>query len=444
LFERPDRGERAILVYTQQGIRQAGSNAEFAELARSAGAIAVCSVRALRQQPHPRYYIGIGKARELAELVADNAADIVLFDRSLSPAQERNLEQIFNCRVLDRTALILDIFAQRARTHEGKLQVELAQLQHLATRLVRGWSHLERQQGGIGLRGPGEKQLELDRRLLGLRIKQIRRRLQKVRQQRCQGRAARRKAELPTVALVGYTNAGKSTLFNALTDAAVLSENQLFATLDPTLRRVTLGNGQAVVLADTVGFISDLPHTLVDAFRATLEEVREADLLLHVVDAADDDRDMRCDDVMLVLREIGAEEVPQLLVMNKIDLCNVPPALEMDEHGMPVRVWLSAHTASGLDLLKNALARRCSQERLRGCLKLSSGDARLRSWLHSHGAVLAEEFGDDGEWLLRLDIDAATWRTLARRGGVAAQALVPDRRDDLATRTEAQYNGRLR
>jgi len=443
LFERPDRGERAVLVYTQQGIRQAESNAEFAELARSAGANALCHVQAVRQRPHPRFYIGTGKARELAEQVAENAIDIVLVDRSLSPAQERNLERILECRVLDRTALILDIFAQRARTHEGKLQVELAQLQHLATRLVRGWSHLERQQGGIGLRGPGEKQLELDRRLLGLRIKQIRRRLQKVRQQRCQGRAARRKAELPTVALVGYTNAGKSTLFNALTDALVLSEDKLFATLDPTLRRVTLENGQTVVLADTVGFISDLPHTLVDAFRATLEEVREADLLLHVVDAANEDREVRCDDVAQVLQEIGADEVPQLWVMNKIDLVNVPPALDMDEQGSPARVWLSAHTGSGLALLKNALAERCAHERLRGCLKLSSGDARLRSWLHSHGAVLTEEFSDAGEWLLRLDIDAVTWRRLARRGGIATQALVPDRRDDLATPTEAQYNGRL-
>jgi GTP-binding protein HflX len=442
LFERPDRGERAILVFTQQGIRQTGNNAEFVELARSAGATVVCNVRAVRQRPHPRYYIGTGKARELAEQVAQNTVDIVLVDRSLSPAQERNLERILKCRVLDRTALILDIFAQRARTHEGKLQVELAQLQHLATRLVRGWSHLERQQGGIGLRGPGEKQLELDRRLLGLRIKQIRRRLQKVRRQRAQGRAARRKAELPTVALVGYTNAGKSTLFNALTDAAVLSEDKLFATLDPTLRRVTLDNGQAVVLADTVGFISDLPHTLVDAFRATLEEVCEADLLLHVVDAADEDREVRSGDVMRVLQEIGAEEVPQLLVMNKIDLCNVRPTLEMDEGGAPTRVWLSAHTGSGLALLKNALTQRCAQERLRGCLKLSSGDARLRSWLHNHGAVLAEEFGNDGEWLLRLDIDAATWHTLARRGGVQPQALVPERRDDLATPTEAKYNDR--
>lgn len=443
MFERPDRGERAILVYTEHGVRQAGSDAEFAELARSAGAQTISSVRAVRQRPHPRYFIGTGKARELAVAVADQAIDLVLVDHSLTPAQERNLEGILRCRVLDRTALILDIFAQRARSHEGKLQVELAQLQHLATRLVRGWSHLERQRGGIGLRGPGEKQLEMDRRLLGLRIKQIRRRLHKVRQQRCQGRAARRKAEVPTIALVGYTNAGKSTLFNALTRAAVLSEDKLFVTLDPTLRRATLDNGQRVVFADTVGFISELPHPLVDAFRATLEEVREADLLLHVVDAADEDRDAHRDDVMKVLHEIDADEVPQLLVMNKIDLTGAPAALDMNEHGEPTRVWLSAQTGNGLELLQNALVSRCANRRLRGCLKLSSGDARLRSWLHNHGAILAEEFGTDGEWLLRLEIDAATWHALARRGGIPPHSLIPEPPDDLATLPEAKYNDRL-
>ncbi len=439
MFERPGRGERALLVHTESSHQPSNRAAEFTELARSAGASVEGAVHAPLERPHPRYFVGQGKAEEIGERAREAGAEVVLVDHDLSPGQERNLEQLLRCRVLDRAGLILDIFAQRARSHEGKLQVELAQLQHLSTRLVRGWSHLERQKGGIGLRGPGEKQLEMDRRLLGLRIKQIRRRLHKVRQQRGQGRQARRKAELPTVAIVGYTNAGKSTLFNRLTEAEVLAEDKLFATLDPTLRRLQLDD-RVVILADTVGFISDLPHTLVDAFRATLDEVREADLLLHVVDAADDDRDERMADVARVLREIGAEDVPQLLVMNKIDRLGAPPALDSGDDGVARRVWVSASAGTGLDLLLHALAQRCAPPRLSGRLALGPAHGRLRSWLYSEGAVRREEVDEAGASALWLEIDEVSWRTLARRAGIDPAALVPA---SLAPPVEGKYNARL-
>lgn len=320
MFDRYETGEQAILVhinFTQEGEWEDLS--EFEMLVSSAGVNTLRVVTGSRKTPHPKFYVGEGKAQEIAEAVRAEDAEIVIFNHSLSPAQERNLEQICKCRVLDRTGLILDIFAQRARTHEGKLQVELAQLRHISTRLIRGWTHLERQKGGIGLRGPGETQLETDRRLLRDRIKTILRRLEKVAKQRDQGRRARNRAEIPTISLVGYTNAGKSTLFNRVTDAGVYAADQLFATLDPTLRKIDVADVGTSILADTVGFIRHLPHDLVAAFKATLKETQDASLLLHVVDASDDRFRENIEAVDAVLEEIDANEVPTLVVMNKID-----------------------------------------------------------------------------------------------------------------------------
>lgn len=331
--------------------------AEFVELACSTGVQVMTTITGRGEAPHPKYFIGRGKVDEIRTWVADKQANLVIFNHDLSPAQERNLEQSLGCRVLDRTELILDIFSQRARSHEGKLQVELAQLQHLSTRLVRGWSHLERQKGGIGLRGPGEKQLETDRRLIGNRIRQLHKRLGRVRKQRDQSRRSRHKAQVPTISLVGYTNAGKSTLFNRLTAARVLADSRLFATLDPTLRRLRLAMSQPLVLADTVGFIRNLPHSLVEAFRSTLEETRDAALLLHVVDAFSEEHLDLMAQVNKVLHTIGAENVPQLEVYNKIDqMEGYKPRLEREASGRARRVWLSAINGEGIDLLRQALA----------------------------------------------------------------------------------------
>ncbi|MEP7043998.1 MAG: ribosome rescue GTPase HflX, partial [Dokdonella sp.] len=322
MFERSKKGERALLLLPQApGQHDPLALEEFGELARSAGARVVGTLTARVERPNPRYYVGTGKAEELREQRVALDADLILVNHTLTPVQERNLEKLTECRVVDRTGLILDIFAQRARSHEGKLQVELAQLKHMSTRLVRGWTHLERQRGGaIGLRGPGETQLELDRRLLGDRVKQLQKRMQKVETQQTTARRSRQRNALPVVALVGYTNAGKSTLFNALTGSAVYAADQLFATLDPTLRRLDGLDCGPILLADTVGFIRDLPHDLVAAFRSTLAEARDADLLLHVIDASDPERDERIADVETVLAEIGADDLPQVLVYNKIDL----------------------------------------------------------------------------------------------------------------------------
>ena len=330
--------------------------AELKLLTASAGAITVAVVQGRRQRPDPALYAGKGKVAELADVIRDNAADIAIFNHELSAAQQRNLEKELSCRVVDRASLILDIFAQRAKSHEGKLQVELAQLQHMATRLVRGWTHLERQKGGIGLRGPGETQLETDRRLLGKRVKVLKERLKLLERQRAVRRRARLRREMLAVSLVGYTNAGKSTLFNSLTKAGAYAANQLFATLDTTSRRLYLEGPGQVVLSDTVGFIRDLPHSLVAAFHATLEETASADLLLHVVDSASDDRDAQIGAVNGVLEEIGAAQVPQILVWNKIDVTNVEPGVERDAYGKITRVRLSASTGAGLDLLRQALA----------------------------------------------------------------------------------------
>lgn len=348
---------RAALVGVDFGKEDfAASLEELSLLAKSAGAEPIVTVTGRRSSPDAALFVGSGKAEEVAHAVTDNQIDLVIFNHALSPAQQRNLERELKVRVVDRTSLILDIFAQRAQSHEGKVQVELAQLQHLATRLIRGWTHLERQKGGIGLRGPGETQLETDRRLLGDRVKMLRAKLEKLQKQRVTQRRARGRNNTFSVSLVGYTNAGKSTLFNSLVKARVYAADQLFATLDTTSRRIYLGDAGQVVISDTVGFIRELPHQLVASFRATLEETIHADLLLHVVDAANPARMEQIEQVNLVLKEIGADHIPQVLVWNKIDAAGLEPALERDEYDKIRRVFLSAHTGAGLDLLRQAVA----------------------------------------------------------------------------------------
>jgi GTPase len=356
MLDRPRNGTEAVLVGLDFGKPgYAEGLQEIQELAASAGVTARALVRGRRERPDAALFAGKGKVEEIAREVATTGASLVVFNHELSPVQERNLERRFGCRVVDRVSLILDIFAQRARTHEGKLQVELAQLEHLATRLVRGWTHLERQRGGIGLRGPGETQLETDRRLIGKRVKVLKDKLERVRSQRETQRRSRDRNNLFTASIVGYTNAGKSTLFNRLTRADVYAADQLFATLDTTTRRVHLDSGARVVVADTVGFIRQLPHTLVAAFRATLEETVQADLLVHVVDASSGDRDAQIEAVNQVLGEIGAQAVPQILVLNKIDRTVIPPRVERDEYGRISRVWASAQSGAGVEFVRLAL-----------------------------------------------------------------------------------------
>jgi GTP-binding protein HflX len=416
-FERPASGERAVLVHLAIASEDEREDPrEFEELVLSAGGDPVAFVVGSRDVPDSRTFIGSGKVREVLDEVQLHEAELVIFNHALSPSQERNLEREFKCRVLDRTGLILDIFAQRARTHEGKLQVELAQLQHMSTRLVRGWTHLERQKGGIGLRGPGETQLETDRRLLRVRIKSILARLEKVRRQRDQGRRSRRRAEVPTIALVGYTNAGKSTLFNRLTNAEVYAADQLFATLDPTLRRLELEEVGPVIMADTVGFIAHLPHKLVEAFKATLEETVSADLLLHVIDVAAGAREDNIYQVQAVLEEIGAQDIPQLQVFNKLDLLEQEPRIDYDEHGVPERVWLSAATGAGCDLLLQAIGERVGSDMVEEELHLQPQQGRLRAALYQMGAVAAEQYGDDGTAHLSVRLPRADWNRLMKRG----------------------------
>lgn len=420
LFERPEGGERAVLMQLDDGSADAGEALDELEaLAESAGAQVVDRMISRRGSPDPRYFIGRGKVDELAARLQELEADLVLVNHTLSPGQERNLERAVGRRVLDRTGLILDIFAQRARSHEGKLQVELAQLRHIASRLVRGWTHLERQKGGIGLRGPGETQLELDRRMLGQRIKQIEKRLERVRRQRAQGRQARRKRELATVSLVGYTNAGKSTLFNRLAASGAYVADQLFATLDTTLRRISLSPSESVIVADTVGFVRDLPHQLVAAFRSTLEEVTESDLLLHVVDAADPKRSESMRAVDAVLAEIGAAEMPRLIVYNKIDLSGAGPRIDRDAEGMPTAVWLSAATGEGVELLIEALVERVGVRQVRGLIRLSPARGRLRARLYAAGEVLSESVADDGEVRLEVRLPRRELDRLRRQEGLA-------------------------
>ncbi|MBX3725506.1 MAG: GTPase HflX [Xanthomonadales bacterium] len=407
-FSRARRGERALLLIPLRQTDDADAEtAEFSELARSAGAEVVATVTARVQRPHPATYVGEGKVEEVAALREAEGCDLVLVDHPLSPVQERNLERLCKCRVLDRTGLILDIFAQRARSFEGKLQVELAQLRHMATRLVRGWTHLERQRGGsIGLRGPGETQLETDRRLLAERVKILRRRLEQVQVQRGQSRRARSRGELPTVALVGYTNAGKSTLFNRLTGAGVYAADQLFATLDPTLRRIEGLSCGPLLLADTVGFIRELPHEVVAAFRSTLAEARDADLLLHVVDAADPEHPERIRQVDAVLEEIGAGDLPRILVMNKVDSTGQPARADAIDGGDQPRVWLSAATGQGIDLLFDALAGHFAALRSRYEVFLPHQAASLRAALFRRHAVESERATEAG-WLLTTRLGAA-------------------------------------
>jgi GTP-binding protein HflX len=405
LFDRPDSGERAVLVHLTFHTGQEDL-AELKELAKSAGTDPVYVVTGSRKRPDAKYFMGTGKLDELKLAVQDYAADVVLVNHPLSPSQERNLEGYLGVRVVDRNGLILDIFAQRAQSFEGKLQVELAQLKHLSTRLVRGWTHLERQKGGIGLRGPGETQLETDRRLLAGRIKQIQQRLDKVDKQRHQGRSQRKKAEIPTVSLVGYTNAGKSTLFNQLTGAGIYAADQLFATLDPTLRSVQLANNSEIVLADTVGFIRHLPHELVAAFKSTLQEASEAELLLHVIDAHSDDRDTIVAQVNLVLTEIQADTVKQIEVFNKIDLLDgILPHIDRDDAGNPVRVWLSAETGAGMELLVQVLVELFASTKVTRRCFLTPQQGGIRAKLFTCAKIIAEDIDELGASELVVQID---------------------------------------
>ncbi len=421
MFERPQSGERVILVHAISGrAEDSGEREEFAELATSAGAEIVGEISSSRLRPNSRYFIGKGKLEELHQNVVELCADLVISSATLSPSQERNLERQLKCRVLDRSGLILDIFAQRARSFEGKLQVELAQLRHLSTRLVRGWTHLERQKGGIGLRGPGETQLETDRRLIGNRIRQLNSRLQQVDKRRTLNRQNRVRAEIPTVALVGYTNAGKSTLFNALTNADVYVEDQLFATLDPTMRKLELDNGVQVVIVDTVGFVRDLPHELVAAFRSTLQEAREADLMLHLIDASDGNRWQRIRQVNSVLKDLDAERVPQIRVYNKIDKLGRAAKRSNNSVGQGRAVWLSATSGEGIALLLSTIGDRLAPKKVSGTMRLQPDQGRQRAMLFEMGAVIEEQIAEDGGWLLALDIGERDFRRFLKRADLPA------------------------
>ena len=419
LFERPASGTRALLVHPRiRAENLEPAEEEFIELVRATGAEPVDLVTTPRRRPDARFFVGAGKADELRERVESGTIELVIFDARLTPAQERNLEARLQCRVIDRIGLILDIFARRATTFEGRLQVELAQLRHLSTRLVRGWTHLERQRGGIGLRGPGETQLETDRRLIGKRIERIGRQLEAVERRREVNRRPRRRSEVPVVSLVGYTNAGKSTLFNRLTGAAVPAADRLFETLDPTLRRVSLPSGGALVLVDTVGFVGDLPHELVAAFRATLEETRQADLLVHVIDASVPHRRERAERVNEVLADIGAGDLPQIEVMNKIDRGVGPvPAPERDEDGAVRRVWVSARSGDGVDGLCGALGERFEEPGPCREVRLPPGSGRMRARLYALGTVLDERPCDDGGSVVEVRIAERDFVRLAGESG---------------------------
>ena len=424
-FERPRTGERALLVHVNFPHQpDQDDQAEFVELARSAGVIAVDIMISNRPQPVAKTFIGKGKLEEVSELVKAREIEVVLFNHSLTPSQERNLESHLQCRVLDRTGLILDIFAQRAQSFEGKVQVELAQLKHLSTRLVRGWTHLERQKGGIGLRGPGETQLETDRRLLGKRIKYLNNRLAKVSSQRAQSRQARKKADIPTVSLVGYTNAGKSTLFNALTESNAYVADKLFATLDPTLRKLEIDDQLTIIMADTVGFIRHLPHDLVAAFRATMLETREADLILHVVDCADESRHEKIEAVNRVLEEIDADQVPQIMIYNKIDLPGFKARIDSDEQGLTWRVWLSAINRQGFDLLFGLLRSKFSEQQQYFSLRLKADEGEIRGFLFNRGAIDSEAYQNNGDIDLKLRISPSLLGQLHRKYQLIGERLV--------------------
>ncbi len=416
MFERPQRGERAVLLDVSLG-RNGGraDQQEFEALATSANAEVVAYITSRRRSANPRFLVGKGKVDEIGQVVRQSRADLVLVDHNLTPRQELNLERALDCRVVDRAGLILDIFAQRARTSAGKLQVELAQLVHLSTRLVRGWTHLERQKGGIGLRGPGETQLETDRRLIGRRIKQLSRSLERLARHRGQARHYRRKRQVPTVSLVGYTNAGKSTLFNRLSGASVDVADKLFATVDPTVRKVCLPDDTRIVITDTVGFIREIPHELIAAFHSTLEETVDARLLLHVIDCAECQHKEHLSQVNEVLSRIGADHLPVIQVYNKADILGVPPRTDRAETGMPERVWVSARTGEGIENLLAAMAEFLQKERVRGTVRLNVSQAKLRGFLYDSGKVLAERAQNDGGWEMDIEMDRRGFVHLQRR-----------------------------
>ena len=424
-FGRYEGGERAILVHLDiRQIQDPDDLGEFELLVDSAGAQRVELVTGARQRPDAKYFVGSGKAQEIAELVSEHDADIVIFNHSLSPSQERNLEALAKCRVLDRTGLILDIFAQRARTYEGKLQVELAQLNHLSTRLVRGWTHLERQKGGIGLRGPGETQLETDRRLLQTRVTQLKTKLEKVRQTRAQGRARRQKSDVPTISLVGYTNAGKSTLFNRLVDENIYAADKLFATLDPTLRRLDWQGVGRVVLVDTVGFVRHLPHELVESFHATLEETLEADLLLHVIDSSSEDMHEQIAAVKAVLAEID-NTVPVLNVYNKIDLTGEPAHIGYANEGEPNRVYLSSRDNLGMEELSLAVQQLMIGTLTTFDLTLPYNAGHFKNTLYELGVILEESYDDTGHECLTVRLPSERLTQLLGQANIQAKDVLP-------------------
>ena len=419
-LDRHDLGRRTLLVHIDQQQSDLATSAELAELASSAGLETIGCLSSKRKIPHPKTFVGGGKVDEIASWIAERECDLIVFGDDLSPTQERNLEKALQRRVLGRTGLILEIFARRARTHEGKLQVELAQLDHAASRLVRGWSHLDRQRGGSGrgagsgsgLGGAGETQLEADQRMLGNRIKQINGRLANVRRQRALNRRGRTRSDTSTISLAGYTNAGKSTLFNRLCNAGVHAEDQLFATLDPTLRNLILPIIGKAVLADTVGFIRALPHGLVDAFRATLEEVSQSDLILHVVDGSASLKEERIHEVNRVLGEIDASEIPQLMVYNKIDLMEEAPRIERGSDGRPTKVWVSGVTGDGGDLLLGAIAERLAEDAIETIITLGLEDGRMRARFFEIGAVVEENICEDGLIEIHLKIQESSLRKI--------------------------------